>query len=132
MPEQWAKVPERIIDTAGRLLHAQIENMDALPLIEKYNDPRCLIYADPPYMPETRRKHIYAVEMDEAQHARLLDALIKHTGSVVLSGYESALYNERLHSWQRIEKKSAVERGQSRVEILWIKRPQYAAGENKK
>lgn len=122
MPQQWAQVPERIVKAAGRLLEAQIECMDAVELIKKYNDPRCLIYADPPYMPETRRRKIYAVEMDEAQHIALLDALEAHSGSVALSGYDSELYNDRLRSWQRIEKEHAAERGQSRTEVLWIKR----------
>lgn len=121
MPQQWAKVPERITKAAGRLLEAQIECMDAVELIRKYNDPKCLIYADPPYMPGTRRKRIYAVEMDEAQHVDLLEALEAHSGSVVLSGYDNALYNERLANWRRIEKKAAAERGQSRLEVLWIK-----------
>lgn len=121
MPQQWAQVPERILSTARRLREAQIEHMDAVQLIKKYNDPRCLIYADPPYMPETRRKKIYAVEMDEAQHAELLTALDAHSGSVVLSGYDNELYNDRLCSWRRVEKRSAVERGQSRLEVLWIK-----------
>ncbi|MDR2513769.1 MAG: DNA adenine methylase [Christensenellaceae bacterium] len=121
MPQQWAKVPERIIQAAGRLMEAQIECMDALELIRKYNDPKCLIYADPPYVPGTRRKNIYAIEMNDAQHVELLEALAAHSGSVVLSGYDNELYNERLAGWQRIEKKAAAERGQARIEVLWIK-----------
>lgn len=121
MPKQWAKVPERIMQAAGRLLEAQIECTDAVQLIQKHNDPYCLIYADPPYMPETRRKKIYAVEMDASQHEAMLAALQAHSGSVVLSGYANELYDRVLKDWRRIEKKSAAERGQSRIEVLWIK-----------
>lgn len=121
MPEQWSKVPDRVYAVAERLKGAQIECMEAVKLIQKYNDSRCLVYADPPYMPETRRKGIYAVEMDERQHEVLLGVLEDHKGSVVLSGYDNQLYNDRLKGWQRIEKKSSVERGQSRIEVMWIK-----------
>jgi len=121
MPKQWAQVPDRILQLSQRLLEAQIENMDAVQLIKKYNDPNCLIYADPPYMPYTRRKGIYAVEMDEAQHVQLLQALCGHTGPVVLSGYDSEMYNNYLQGWKRIERNYAAERGQSRTEVLWIK-----------
>lgn len=121
MPRQWAMLPERIQKAAGRLLEAQIECTDAVKLIEKYNDHKCLIYADPPYMPESRRKNIYAVEMGVDGHAALLDALNRHSGSVVLSGYDSELYNDRLKDWERHETTKAVERGQSRREVLWIK-----------
>lgn len=121
MPQQWANVPQRITEAAGRLLDAQIECADAVELIRKHNDPKCLVYADPPYMPGTRRKSIYAVEMNEAQHMELLEALTAHTGSVVLSGYDNEPYNRRLAGWRRVEKKSAAERGQARVEVLWIK-----------
>ena len=121
MPSQWCKVPERICAIADRLKDAQIEHMDAIKLIAKYNDPNCLIYADPPYITETRRKNIYAEEMTNEQHVELLEALMMHSGPVVLSGYASALYDKTLNDWERIEKQSQAERGQARTEVLWIK-----------
>ena len=90
MPEQWSKVPSRIQEVADRLKHVQIENTDALDLIKKHNDKNVLIYADPPYMPDTRNKNIYACEMSETDHENLLDALLSHKGNVIISGYEKA------------------------------------------
>ena len=121
MPRQWCGLPERLSAAAWRLKDAQIENMDAEQLIKKYNDPRCLIYADPPYTPETRRKHIYAEEMTLEQHLQLLEALKAHSGSVVLSGYDNEIYNDMLTDWRRVQKTAYAERGQERTEVLWIK-----------
>jgi DNA adenine methylase len=107
--------------TARRLRCAQIENTDAIALIGRYDAPNCLIYADPPYVAETRSKGIYAFECDDGYHARLLDALDAHRGAVVLSGYDNDLYNGRLARWRRVDKDSYAEKGQLRNEVLWIK-----------
>jgi DNA adenine methylase len=120
-PDIWHKLPERIQAIADRLLRVQIENADALSLIDRYNAPNCLIYADPPYMADTRSKNIYAYECDDGYHARLLDKLTAHGGSVVLSGYDNPLYRERLKDWRRVEKDARAELGMGRREVLWIK-----------
>ena len=127
-PDIWKTLPERLAMAAARLRHAQIENMDAIDLIKRYNAPNCLIYADPPYMPETRSKGICAFECDDGYHARLLDALDANQGSVVLSGYAHGLYNERLAHWQRVDKNSYAEKGAARNEVLWIKGSGVAGG----
>lgn len=72
-------------------------------------------------MADTRSKSIYAYECDDGYHVRLLDKLAAHSGSVVLSGYDSPLYNGRLKDWRRIEKDARAERGMGRREVLWIK-----------
>lgn len=76
----WSKIPLTIYEAAERLKNAQIENTDAVQLIRACNNPDCLIYADPPYLGDTRgRKRLYRVEMlTAAAHAELLDAL--HAG----------------------------------------------------
>jgi DNA adenine methylase len=118
---QWANLPDRIMEVAVRLKDAEIECTDALGLIGKYNVPNCLVYADPPYMPGTRRGRIYAKEMSGADHGVLLDALAAHRGPVAVSGYDSDLYNDRLRDWQRHERPAVAERGRKRTEVLWIK-----------
>ncbi len=120
-PDIWRNLPERIQAVADRLFVVQIENTDAISLIDRYNSTNCLIYADPPYMADTRSKSIYAYECDDDYHVRLLDKLAAHSGSVVLSGYDCPLYNERLKDWRRIEKDARAERGMGRREVLWIK-----------
>jgi DNA adenine methylase len=120
MPEQWNKVPARVIEVANRLKQVQIENMDAVDLIEKYNYESVLIYADPPYTLDTRSSRIYAHDMEESGHIRLLEALKKHRGSVILSGYENPLYEKHLDSWKVDRKKMVTENGQSKTEVLWM------------
>jgi len=120
MPEQWTKIPERIMMVTERLKHAQIENMDAAKLISKYNHETVLIYADPPYIPNTRTKNIYAHEMDEQDHIRLLEALLDHRGPVIASGYDNPLYNGMLKNWRKESRTAAAEKGQSKEEVIWM------------
>lgn len=50
----WCKVPGIIQRAAERLRGVQIENRPALELIDRFNYPNVLIYADPPYLLGTR------------------------------------------------------------------------------
>jgi DNA adenine methylase len=120
MPEQWDKVPGRVFEVATRLKHAQIENKDAIELIEKYNHPDVFIYADPPYVTNTRASKIYACEIDDDYHMRMLNALKKHQGNVIISGYDNELYNEHLSNWHIEHKKASVENGATRIETIWM------------
>ncbi|HEY0074471.1 MAG TPA: DNA adenine methylase, partial [Abditibacteriaceae bacterium] len=87
----WQRLPDRVRLAAARLLNAQIENRAALDVIARHADKDVLIYADPPYHHDTRQRQIYAHEMNDADHAQLLDALEAHPGPVILSGYHCAL-----------------------------------------
>lgn len=117
----WANVPDAIRATMRRLKNVEIEAMPALALIERYKTPDTLIYCDPPYVLSTRaHKKIYAHEMSDAEHLTLLDALDAHPGPVVLSGYRSQLYDERLPHWRRAERLVQDQKGQQRAECLWL------------
>lgn len=120
MPEQWNKLPARVFKVADRLKHAQIECMEALSLIKKYNYDDVLIYADPPYLLNTRNRGIYEHEMTDEQHLQLLETLKKHKGPAIVSGYESELYNDALKGWQVMRKTATTEKGQSKTEVIWI------------
>jgi DNA adenine methylase len=76
----WEQVPELCEIYTGRLRHAQIEHTDALKLITSYNNEDVLIYADPPYMPGTRKPYLYNNEMTADEHRRLLEVLLAHRG----------------------------------------------------
>jgi len=121
-PQVWGKLPEIILCSAERLKRAQIENTDAVELISKCNGADCLIYADPPYLKETRKSgKIYRYEMAETtEHEKLLKALLKHKGYVILSGYDNDLYNDMLKGWHKEQQfgKNAV--GDSTVETIWL------------
>lgn len=119
----WNKLPGEIIEAAKRLKDAEIEQTDAIELIKKYNKPNCLIYADPPYLLSTRRQRYYNVEMEsEEEHEILLKTLLEHSGPVVLSGYDSELYNDYLPSWTRYEFETQAEQGRKRLEVVWVNR----------
>ncbi|WP_135552062.1 DNA adenine methylase [Paenibacillus cymbidii] len=118
--EQWRELPERILIATDRLKSVQIENQDAVRLIERYRHSDVLIYADPPYVLSTRSSRIYAYEMTDDDHVKLLEALDAHTGPVLLSGYASSLYDDRLRHWSRFEKVAKAEAGRQRMEVLWI------------
>lgn len=115
----WVKLPERILQVAERLRGVQIENMDAVELIGRFNYKNVLIYCDPPYVLQTRHGKQYRCEMDDSQHERLLDALEAHKGPVILSGYDSPLYSRRLRGWKRAEAVSYSQVG-SKKEMLWM------------
>ena len=119
----WNSMPDDIIYYAQRLKEAQIENLPAIDLIARYNHENVLIYADPPYMMSTRGAKMYKHEMSETDHAELLDALIAHKGSVILSGYDSPLYADKLKKWSKITKKSYNQNGDRRTECLWCNYP---------
>jgi DNA adenine methylase len=120
MPELWNKLPDRIFQVADRLKHVQIEHMDAIQLIKRYNAENVLIYCDPPYITSTRQEIIYQNEMSNEDHENLLDALLLHKGKVILSGYDNELYNTKLKEWRIIHKSTSVENGGIREEVLWI------------
>jgi DNA adenine methylase len=118
----WNKLPDRILVTAERLQHTQIANTDALKLIRHCHDSSVLVYADPPYLGETRSHgRMYEHEMKgAAQHLDLLDALESHPGPVVLSGYDSSLYAAHLAHWSRFETAARAQSNQSRTEVIWL------------
>lgn len=117
----WCSLPERIMEAADRLRGVQIENRPAVELMGRFNYPNVLIYLDPPYMPETRRGKQYRCEMySRESHEELLGAAKQHKGPVLISGYESDLYNSMLEGWHREEMDSYSQAGSRKKEILWM------------
>lgn len=116
----WQQLPERILAVIDRLRDAEIRQRPALEVIAYYNSPDTLIYADPPYILSTRQDKLYSHEMTDSDHVALLEALDRHTGMVVLSGYPHALYDDCLQHWHRISVPSVAEHGKARTEVLWL------------
>jgi len=116
----WRQVPDRINIAAQRLKQAQIENQTAVEIINRYKYPEVLIYADPPYPLSTRSGKMYAYEMTDDEHLKLLEVLNNHPGPVIISGYKCDLYNQKLEGWTVKTKWAAAEKGNSRQEVLWL------------
>ena len=115
----WNRLPEDLVNAAGRLKGVQIENQPALDVIRKFNHENVLIYADPPYLLDTRGGKQYRHEMSEQDHMDLLETLLKHKGSVILSGYPSEMYDRELKGWSRITRKSYNKNSDQRTEVLF-------------
>ena len=117
---QWCTLPERIAPVAERLRGVQIEQKDALTLIREYKNPQTLIYADPPYLKELRGGSIYRHEMGgQDEHERLLQVLVEHPGPVILSGYQSQMYDEMLKDWNRYDTTARAQSNAMRTESIW-------------
>ena len=125
----WANYPDRLAAIISRLTGIVIECRPAIDVMAQHDGPETLHYVDPPYMPATRsqksrrgkiRYHAYAHEMTEADHQELLDFLNGLSGAVVLSGYPSALYDDALGGWERLERQALADGARARTEVLWI------------
>ena len=116
----WANMPEVIIAAADRLREVQIECSDATDLIERFNNPGVLIYCDPPYVLSTRHGKQYRCEMTDDDHIRLLEALKRHSGPVLISGYASPMYDHALAGWNRATTTTTDQLSQVKREVLWM------------
>lgn len=122
-PRYWCKLPDRMLNIVQRLKMAQIENKDALELMEMYSRENTLIYVDPPYMKSTRTQLHYKCEFaKEKQHLELLELCRKHKGPLIISGYENDLYNTELPGWDKNSMCVATNNGGSAREVIWLNR----------
>ena len=129
-PKSWVSNIDSLMDCAKRLRTVQIEHETFTRLICAYDASDVLFYADPPYVPETRKSGGYRHEMTTEQHIELLELLTTCKGMVLLSGYNCPLYQKYLADWQRIDidviahtKGSGVgaNQHQGRIESIWVK-----------
>lgn len=125
----WLDMPDTLRFAADRLRLATIQSKDAVDLIAEFDDPKCLIYADPPYVPATRSAkrtkagdayHAYAVEMSERDHLRMLETMAASRAMIVLSGYPCDLYDTALPDWRRVDTERMAYRQVAKTECLWI------------
>lgn len=117
----WCNLPEKIIQAAERLRGVQIECMPAVELMKRFNNKKVLIYLDPPYMPGTRHGKQYRYEMfDEKSHEELLETAKSHKGYVIISGYDTDLYNDMLSDWHKEETTCYSQVCSKKREVLWM------------
>lgn len=122
---RWVKLEEDIILTANRLKsdgtnNVQIENQDALKLLERYDRKETFAYLDPPYLLSTRSKRIYKHEYKTKDHIELLELIKNYKGKVMISGYDNDLYNEHLEEWNKYTQLANTEMGKSATEVIWL------------
>lgn len=132
----WRNYPDSLAAVVDRLRGVKIENRPAIELIAGAVEPDCLIYVDPPYVwstrtkrrgPEARPSGGYEHEMTEADHRALLAHLLASPCMIVLSGYETDLYDENLRGWRKVTRDAYADGMSERTEALWINPPAAAA-----
>ena len=89
------------------------------------NNEKSFLYLDPPYICSSRiSPKAYEYEMTDKQHEEYLDLANAHKGKLLISGYWSKLYEDKLSNWN-IVKKSIVNHSsqqkhkQLKEEVLW-------------
>ena len=83
-------------------------------------DSKTLIYADPPYVPATRRRsRVYRYDYTDADHERLIECLRSKPCMVMLSGYDNELYQRALSRWNRIAFRAKTH-ADVREESVWL------------
>lgn len=115
---------QHLSEISNRLRGVTIENMDALDLMIKYDNPSAFFYVDPPYVFSTRaNKSKPAYEYDmvlDRDHEKMAGVLKKLEGFVLLSGYESDLYKEYFPNWQSYSKTTRINGDSTREEHVWL------------
>lgn len=123
---QWATYPDAVVAAGLRFEGVLIENREATEVMLQHDDAQTLHFVDPPYVHSTRvrpRSGGYRHEMTDTDHQALLQVLLELEGMVVLSGYDSEIYNQMLEGWERFETKARISAGRGtalRNEIVWI------------
>lgn len=123
----WLSAVDGLPEVHARLRRVLIlDSEDATDVIRRFNRPDVLLYLDPPYLHETRTStDVYSHEMTVAQHVSLLDSCLDSKSKVMLSGYASDLYDEKLRTWRRLEfdlpnNASSSRNKQRKQEVLWL------------
>lgn len=116
----WYRLPEWIVDIAERLRTVQIENRHAFEVIERFNYPNVFQYWDPPYLWEIRAGKQYKYEMADADHEKMLKLALSSKAKIMISGYESEMYNEYLKGWNKAYFNSCAEHNGTRQEVIWM------------
>lgn len=125
----WVNYPTSLRAVIERFQGVVVERRGAMDIARQHDQPDTLHYLDPPYMPETRsaksrksgeRYHCYAHEMTSDDHQSFLLAVRDLVGSVVLSGYPSAMYDDALAGWRRVSCSALADGAKKRTEVLWL------------
>lgn len=104
-------------DDALDLLPSMTTMMESVKLIDQADT---LIYADPPYLAETRKGgDLYQFEMSDTVHERLLHLLVGLPSMVMISGYRAPLYDKMLAGFHRVDYEAQTRRGPA-AESLWM------------
>lgn len=123
----WWNAVDGLPAVHERLKRVLFECRPAVDLMVGHDVPGAVMYADPPYLPETRATvgEYGPHEMTAADHEEFLAAAnrLKHA-SLMISGYPSAMYDGALRGWTRhaFEKANHAAGGKAKrrmTEVVW-------------
>jgi len=120
----WANYAGYVPIFSERLRGVVIENRDAKEVMLAHDGEETLHYLDPPYPAATRTKaraKNYNFELSDEEHEDLLAFALKLRGMVMISSYESELYDRMLTGWKKEIKDTHADGANKRKEVLWIK-----------
>jgi len=122
----WLSAIEGLDAFHKRLKYVELRQMDFEYFITKFDREDAFFLADPPYLPSTRAKNLYNVEMSETDHIRLLETLSEIKGKFLLHGYNNALYEQyaKQNGWLSVnfelkKSSSSVKDKPVAVETVW-------------
>ncbi len=131
LPPKNMAVLDHLHEYAYRLSRiVEIENRDAITVIDSYAKPGTFFYCDPPYVLDARvDQAVYQHEMTDVQHrafAAACDRAVAAGAMVAVSGYPSGLYAELFAKWRCFTFEVALKvapaesrKGLTRTEALW-------------
>ncbi len=108
---------------AERLLYCNIECLDALEIIRRYDSPQTFFYCDPPY-PGSVQGHYGGYSIEDYQN--LIEVLKTIKGSFILSNYRQGIEPEEWHSYDFdaqmsiLNGKDRIDVNTKRTETIWV------------
>lgn len=124
--KKWCDGADLLMEAVKRLRGGaetlvQIEHTDAIELIDRFSSPDVLMYLDPPYLRSTRKSGaLYIHEMTEKDQHRLLDTITRSKAYIMISGYDSGLYNEALVGWHKDSIMVTTTSTAAAMEVIWM------------
>ncbi len=124
----WLSAIEGLPEVHARLQRVEVWQRPAVEAITKLDCESFLVYADPPYLHETRSStgEYGAFEMTQEQHVELLECLAGIKGKFLLSGYPSGTYDRfaamegwRVHEFDLPNNASSSKSKQRKTEVVW-------------
>lgn len=109
----WFSGIDNLFNISKRLENVKIMCSKATDLINEFDSEKSLIYLDPPYLRSLRSTpwSAYTVEMDDSEHEDLLNLCKTCKSKIVISGYQSELYDDMLSDWTKLKKSSFLHSG---------------------
>ncbi len=106
-------------------INVELIHGDAINYLRSYQfTGKELVYCDPPYLRQTRKKYypLYKYDYSTEEHIKLLDVIKTLPCRVMISGYASSLYRKYLKGWNSHDFQATTHHGMA-TEWLWMNYP---------